>query len=736
VKKEPWRGGERLILWISFSAIVVMSCRLKADKLVTAGWIILASAAVLALLPRRWLALQRRCGWRRAAAMALFALAFGLLFRSRWMSVTRFLPMARRLGLPWSVLVNIASAGGMLLALPFLSRLFLTAGELVSRAEAAAADRAGRLPARWAGYFLVLAVVWLQYYQMQFGVALFPQSLYGVRLEYFLLDLCVFLAVNLVLALLLGRWSRALLAGTALFTVWGVANFYVYRLHGSPLYLSELANTGTALNVLSNYRVRFTNLPFVILGLAVLALRLLRALRRVESCLPAPRRALPARLGLLTAEAALIALVFFRPGAGDVLGWSNYDAISRYGFAPCVVDDIKHMARPFRIPPGYRADALPAETEIRQGTAETAPDIILILNESFCDLDDYTELRADRDFLAPFYSIPGAVYGHAVTPSIGGGTNNSEYELLTANSMYLISAPAPFNFIDFTRRPSNAVQYLKRLGYSAFAMHIQSASNYARSTAYPALGFDDTLLGWESWPDFGRYGNRVGLDANYYQAMLHRYGQYETDAPRFLYVLTFQNHGGYEKNDAALDTVRVGANFGDLTDDVEEFLTSVSLAGEAFRDLTETLSAADRPVIVCMVGDHCPSFLPQLPAREDWSELEEQIAQRVVPYVMWSNYGADFSGCTEYMSMFGLMPEVIRAAGLPLTQYYRTILALKERFPVVAANGVYADADGVTGLYEPEDPACGPITEYLHMEYNAVAAGMDYRDELFLPPLP
>ena len=58
------------------------------------------------------------------------------------------------------------------------------------------------------------------------------------------------------------------------------------------------------------------------------------------------------------------------------------------------------------------------------------PDIILVLNETLCDLRLYTEMNADRDYLDAFFGIEGASYGWVAAPNIGGGTNNSEFELL------------------------------------------------------------------------------------------------------------------------------------------------------------------------------------------------------------------------------------------------------------------------------------------------------------------
>ena len=141
----------------------------------------------------------------------------------------------------------------------------------------------------------------------------------------------------------------------------------------------------------------------------------------------------------------------------------------------------------------------------------------------------------------------------------------------------------------------------------------------------------------------------------------------------------------------------------------------------------------DRPVIICMVGDHAPSIISQIPAEKERSSAREQLDKRVIPYVIWSNYGADLSACPEYTNTFGLMPEVLRAAGLPLTPFYRAVLDMKREFPVFISSGLVMGADGSISSYDPADPAYRSVTEYLYMEYNAMTAQEDYREELFLP---
>ena len=52
------------------------------------------------------------------------------------------------------------------------------------------------------------------------------------------------------------------------------------------------------------------------------------------------------------------------------------------------------------------------------------------------------------------------------------------------------------------------------------------------------------------------------------------------DKPRFMYLLTMQNHGGYEQNDSSFDTVIAEGYYGEHDHDVDELLSIISLSGK------------------------------------------------------------------------------------------------------------------------------------------------------------
>jgi phosphoglycerol transferase MdoB-like AlkP superfamily enzyme len=298
--------------------------------------------------------------------------------------------------------------------------------------------------------------------------------------------------------------------------------------------------------------------------------------------------------------------------------------------------------------------------------------------------------------------------------------------------MSLLTRYAPFNYVNLSKDETAAPRYLKALGYRSAALHCEPGSNYSRNRAYPAMGFDTVIMGNENFL-CRSYGSRRNLDEDNYQDML-RAGESLGEGPRFLYLLTFQNHGGWETNGPEYDTVHIREDLGDLSDDMNELLTSVRMSGEAFRGLTEQLSASGRPTVVCMLGDHAPSFITKLPADPAWSAAEKQLRQRLVPYVIWANYPLELPEQTDYAAAVDLLALVYRAAGLPTSAYQDYLLALHEELPIRTANGLYLDREGEIGSIA--DSSCAPeVQRYYELEYNALNRGSDYRRELFVCPV-
>ena len=131
-----------------------------------------------------------------------------------------------------------------------------------------------------------------------------------------------------------------------------------------------------------------------------------------------------------------------------------------------------------------------------------------------------------------------------------------------------------------------------------------------------------------------------------------------------------------------------------------------------------------------MVGDHAPAFIADLPNDTESPVDEESINKCTVPYVIWSNYGAEVTSYTDYATMTDLVPMTLKAAGLPLSAYYKSVLDLHEMLPIRTKTGKYYDRDFNSGVFEGSTDK-SLLSSYLYMEYNSLHAGDDYADKLY-----
>lgn len=475
---------------------------------------------------------------------------------------------------------------------------------------------------------------------------------------------------NIILVIIFRNYFLPLMITSIFFFIWSIVNYYVILFHGSPLSASTLLNITTAINVVGGYRVSLDKKVLCLICLFLLEILLIIVIKRLEKKNSFSGRRVCLYFVVLIGNVVFLYLSLFSSFSikpAKTIGWSWNDSVRQYGYMCYLVEDAENTLHPVTKPAGYNVEVLPDLQETEVSKEIVKPDIILILNESFFDLGVYANIETDTDYLEQFYNIENAIYGYAISPMIGGGTNNSEYELLTSNSMYLLNADAPFNYLDL-KKGSNFIRILNSLGYETCGMHCAVPTNYSRNKAYPVLGMEHVILGKDQFKTLQYYGNRPWLDLDNYQDMIDYYENLG-DGSRFVYLLTYQNHGGYEQNSSEFDTVHIKSEFGELTDDINEYMTSMQMSAEAIHSLVDYFSESDRQVILCMLGDHAPSFIADLPAKENLTEKQREIAARSVPYMLWANFDMATDYYREYIGMVDVAPIIMKNAGLPLTVY-------------------------------------------------------------------
>lgn len=530
-----------------------------------------------------------------------------------------------------------------------------------------------------------------------------------------------------------GKWWVSSLAVSIPALVLSIANYYTLAFRNSPISTQDLHNAKTALSVMGSYKFSVSLYVIAVIVFFVLSLLVTRELYRHEK---KRKQSLKKRLvqnalllafGVVFVHQVYLAENPIKPR--NTFVWSWEDSYYKYGFVASSVEVFQNSINMVTKPDGYDEAELQrmADKKPESKVDERTPDIIFILNETFYDLRDLVDLSGTESAMPFIDSLPEGQKGKAVVAGTGGGTNKSEYEFLTSNSVQLMSGITPFNYLEFDEANS-IVSHLNSLGYSSWAGHCAEALNYSRGIVYPKLGFDNILFRQE-FGEAEKYGKRpYATDEFCYDKMLADY-ENMGDGPRFMYLLTIQNHGGWDINPKEEDIISVSEDFGDNTDIVSEFLSCVKLSDKAFRDLTKYFENSDREVIICMVGDHAPSFATELVENID---LETTFNLRTTPYVVWANFELR-KEFPEFTSIPYMAPMVLNAADCPTTPFYDYMADMQRRVPVITAFSLYKTDKGEIFNYEDENEYKDTIDTYFDMVYNNASPDAKQIQKLFEP---
>ncbi len=283
------------------------------------------------------------------------------------------------------------------------------------------------------------------------------------------------------------------------------------------------------------------------------------------------------------------------------------------------------------------------------------PHIVMIMGEAFSDLSendhlDFTEFRDPLENWKKICSEKDTVSGHIIVPNFGGGTSNTEYDVLTGcGTRYLDSAEPGYSLI---QKPFDGIPHqLKLLGYDTLAIHPGNEWFYNRQHVYPNLGFDTCYFLEDSFDletqGVAGYINEVATFDKIIET-LDTHIQKE-DTPLFSFTVTIQNHGPYERKfgyvptnfstDIPLDAAQ--------TDLLTQYFHGITSADEQIGRLKEYAEASEEPIVLVYFGDHLPGItgsaelfhLLDYPIDAEGSGAE-QLGLFKTPYFIWQNDSA------------------------------------------------------------------------------------------------
>ena len=585
-------------------------------------------------------------------------------------------------------------------------------------------------------------------------------GLYGPT--YWWLELAILMLVMLFFYLVGRRNGAAAIITCVAYSFIGLAQYFIRKFKNSAILPNDLLALGTALAVSDQYTYSLdpravTGTVFTLAGLCVLSLLSSSwSVQRDDSARGNRGRDIRRGFAAATLCAALVIvpsyMEIFRV---QIMYWYSINYYEKQGFLPTFIAVWQDL--PIHKPRDYETeDAEQATRDLAQayeqgiGSSERRieackqfdelkPAVVVVMNESFCDLSDLNKLQCGYTGPQYFNSISDALYrGELFVDVHGGGTCNSEFEFLTGNSLGYIGA-GKYPYSMFQLEPiDNMARQFKQLGYKTYAMHPNYASNWNRNKVYEAFGFDrflsiDDFGGMPLYNIDGTKQMQTPTGVPIFHSGVSDQATYQTTidmlkddpSPQFIFNVTMQNHGAYNQENIPADKLThyypagtyENPAFAETPERLNEFLSCIDESDRALNWFIDELNKLDRPVVLVFFGDHQPSMTPDY--NDAWYLNEPELAhsQRIyhTEYIIWANYdvsGNDQTSTVRDTSVDVLGAITLDAIGVPVSDYEAAQLAVNEQILATNLHG-YLGADGI--WYTPEEE--GPYRDL----YNKMA---------------
>ncbi|MBO5040264.1 MAG: sulfatase-like hydrolase/transferase [Clostridia bacterium] len=290
---------------------------------------------------------------------------------------------------------------------------------------------------------------------------------------------------------------------------------------------------------------------------------------------------------------------------------------------------------------------------------EKTPNIIFVQLESFYDLKLLKEFEFSEDPTPIFTELKkNWTTGVLTVPSIGAGTANTEFEVLTGLTMqHLGSAEYPYRTFLQNQTCESVPFILKNYGYSSHAIHNYKGNFYDRHKAFSTLGFD-TFTSREYMELLGKNFAGWEQDAVLLKSITDVLSS--TEGPDFIQCITVQGHGKYPvvsydgESEEVIKPTKLpeGANKHAYTYFANQLYATDLFIG----DLIAAVENIDEETVIVFYGDH----IPNIGFEEEW--IPDGTTLYDTEYIIWRSDGV--RGENKNITSYQLYSEVFASLNI------------------------------------------------------------------------
>lgn len=336
-------------------------------------------------------------------------------------------------------------------------------------------------------------------------------------------------------------------------------------------------------------------------------------------------------------------------------GYENYGFV--YGFSSSVVD--RGMSKP----ENYSQETVEEiQTTVNTAkkettvTAEDAPNIIVVLLESFIDPYDVNFLEFSEDPVPNFHNLYNNYSsGYLTVPVVGAGTANTEFEILTGMSLqYFGTGEYPYKTTLKKTDCESIASDLSAIGYGTHVVHNNGGNFYSRANAFSMMGFDTftskECMNIQEYTPLGDWPTDDILISETIKAM-----DATPDQADLVYTITVQGHGDYPTEKILTNPeIKVsGAADEGANNSWEYYVNMIHEVDKFIANLIDEVSKRDEKTMIVMFGDHLPTM------GLDESDMAAGDIFKT-KYITWNNFGLEKQDAdlTSYQLLANTMDQL------------------------------------------------------------------------------
>lgn len=264
---------------------------------------------------------------------------------------------------------------------------------------------------------------------------------------------------------------------------------------------------------------------------------------------------------------------------------------------------------------------------------EELPNIIFVQLESYFDVDEAEFFTTSQDACPNLHEMyKNYSSGYFKVPSVGAGTANTEFEVLTGmNLRYFGPGEYPYKTVLKDQTSESAATALAALGYGTHALHNNGGNFYSRARVFNNIGFD-SFTSKEFMNILQTTENGWAKDDILVQHVMDSMNT--TSGRDFVFAVSVQGHGDYpEEKVLENPVIQVEGIEDEATRNKWEYYVNQVYEMDQFAgNLVKAVEDSGEPSVIVFYGDHLPTM----------GLKAEDLKGRYLyntNYVIWDNIG-------------------------------------------------------------------------------------------------